>query len=131
MARRAQPLFTALLVAWGSPPSPEPARATTPLATSASASAAAPTQPAPPTLPHEVAGAQPGPLYLAVRGIGILEVEADASRVIYATKEKAVALAVDPDGGVWASFYEDGTVYVADLANGAVPALRRAVPRER
>ncbi len=26
---------------------------------------------------------------------------------------------------------EDGTVYVADLANGAVRALRRAVPRER
>ncbi len=49
-----------------------------------------------------------------MRGIGILEVEADASRVIYATKEKAVALAVDPDGGVWASFYEDGTVYVRD-----------------
>lgn len=56
--------------------------------------------------------AQPGPLYLAVKAVGLVEVDGDVSRVVFPTPHGLVGLGMDPAGAVWASFYEEGTIRV-------------------
>ncbi|HTJ80874.1 MAG TPA: carboxypeptidase-like regulatory domain-containing protein [Polyangiaceae bacterium] len=64
--------------------------------------------------PPPVAPGAEGPLYLAVRGVGVMRLEGDAFVPIFPTKEQVVDLAVGPGGSVFASYYEVGTVMIRD-----------------
>jgi hypothetical protein len=55
-----------------------------------------------------------GPLYLAVRGVGVVRLEGDGFVPIFPTQEQVVELAVGPGGSLFASYFEVGTVMIRD-----------------
>lgn len=63
------------------------------------------------------------PVYVAVRGVGVLKLEGDRFAPVFETKSGLVDLALGPSGTLFASYYDVGTVAVRA---GTVRSIARA-----
>lgn len=98
----------------------KPATPTAVADASASASAAAAPSASTSALPR---GAD-SRVVVAIEGAGLYALETGGAKPLFATKNGLVSLAVAPDGVVFASFYDDGTIRVDDAGARAISPRR-------
>jgi hypothetical protein len=77
-----------------------------PVADVAASAAAAPSPP----VTDAAATGEPSSVYLAIDKVGIVRLDSDAFVPAIRTKSTMTAMTLAPDGALWASFYDDGTL---------------------